>query len=250
MFATNPVSISTMKRLFCVLPALFVQAAVAGVEVDVDSFGESLGGWKHDRKRAAEYELAGSDYRTYKPEVTTSPDGGIFVSVRIDHRRGFLASDDHASLELSFAADGALASAQSSIAIQGKTISSDLIRGTATAGARMAPTGVDRAVKIGSDLVADLSSKLLRERIVEPGRVSFPAVIRHNYNRLFSAVKYKRDPRAVPIPELAPSTDGSSPALKTNAESTDAAWPASPPKLHVQPYGAGANPALPTPSDS
>jgi hypothetical protein len=51
---------------------------------------------------------------------------------------------------------------------------------------------VDRAVKIGTDLVADLSSKLLREKIVEPGRVSFPAAIRHNYNLLYQSVKKQK----------------------------------------------------------
>lgn len=235
-----------MKRLFFLLILFGLGSVMGGVEVDVDAFGESLGGWKHDRKRAAEYDLAGSGYRTYKPEITKSPDGGIFVSVRIDHKRGFLASDDHASLELNFGPDGSLVSAQSSIAIQGRTISSDLIRGTASAGARVAPNGVDRAVKIGSDLVADLSSKLLRERIVEPGRVSYPAVIRHNYNLLYDAVKYRRDPRGVPIPEIA-KIPVPAPPPAVDETKDERPWPKPPPALQVQPYGTGPRAPQPQP---
>ncbi|RYD68801.1 MAG: hypothetical protein EOP84_29665 [Verrucomicrobiaceae bacterium] len=44
-------------------------------------------------------------------------------------------------------------------------------------------------MQIGTDLVANLTAKLLRENIVEAGRVSFPAVLRHNYNRLFQAIR-------------------------------------------------------------
>lgn len=180
-----------MKVRYLLLALLFVTPAYAAVEIDVEAFGQSLGGWKARKGKAAEYEIAEAQYRTYQPEMSPSPDGGIFVSVRIDHVRGFMASDDHASLELSFAADGTLVTAQSSLALQGRTISSELIKGGASASTSVAAPYVDRAVKIGTDLVSDLSSKLLREKIVEAGRVSFPAAIRHNYNLLYQAVRAK-----------------------------------------------------------
>lgn len=176
---------------FC-FPMLLVFQVVfchAAPEVDVEAFGKSLGGWDGRKGKTAEYEISGARYRTYKPEVSPSPDGGVFVSLRIDHLRGLLASDDHASLEMTFSSDGLLVSAQSSIALQGITISSELIKGTAAASTTVTAPYVDRAVKIGTDLVTDLSSKLLREKIVEPGRVTFPAAIRHNYNLLYQAVK-------------------------------------------------------------
>ncbi len=180
------------SRALCCL--LFVAASClstqADVVVDAKAFGESLGGWKARKGDAAEYEISGSKYRTYQPEVTPSPDDGIFVSLRVDHVRGFFASDDYASLELSFAADGTLVSAQSSLALQGRTITSELIKGGAAASTTVAAPGINSAVKVGTDLVADLSSKLLREKIVEPGRVSFPAAIRHNYNLLYRTVKF------------------------------------------------------------
>lgn len=180
-----------MKIPILLFSLLCTASCFAAVEIDMDKFGSSLGGWKARKGKAAEYEISEAVYRTYQPETSPSPDGGIFVSVRIDHVRGFMASDDHASLELSFASDGTLVTAQSSLALQGRTISSELIKGGASASTSVAAPYVDRAVKIGTDLVADLSSKLLREKIVEPGRVSFPAAIRHNYNLLFQAVRTK-----------------------------------------------------------
>lgn len=240
-----------MIRPFVALLLLLTSSAMAGVVVDAERFGASLGGWSAKGDRAAEYELAGSEYRTYRPEVTKSPDGGIFVSVRIDHRRGFLASDDHASLELNFGPDGSLESAQSKIAIQGRTISSELIRGTADAGSQVVPQGVDKAVIIGSDLMADLSSKLLREKIVEPGRVSYPAVIKHNYNLLYDAVLYKKDPRGIPLADVARRApvapqvpQGSTENGSGAAEKVERPWPQSPPNLQVQPYGV--QPKAPT----
>lgn len=183
-------------RMKCHLASLILLSALpvmGAVEIDVDVLGESLGGWKARKGKASEYELSDSRYRTYQPEVSPSPDGGIFVSIRIDHIRGFMASDDYASLELSFAADGTLVTAQSSLALQGRTISSELIKGGASASTSVAAPYVDKAVKIGTDLVADLSSKLLREKIVEPGRVSFPAAVRHNYNLIYKSVRVKPD---------------------------------------------------------
>ena len=180
----------------------------AEVEIDIDAFGESLGGWKD---KTVDYSLSGANYRTYHPEISPSPDGGIFVSVRIDHRRGWLSSDDHAVLEISFGPDGSVTSAKSTLAIQGRTVASDLIRSTADAGGSI--VGAEGAVKIGSNLVADLSAKLMREKIVEAGRVSFPAAVRHNYNLLYQAVRLLKaappadggagTPKGEPVPEPA-----------------------------------------------
>jgi hypothetical protein len=202
-----------MKTLALFLAFCSALPAFGGVEIDLDVLGDSLGGWKARKGRASEYEISESTYRTYQPETSPSPDGGIFVSIRIDHVRGFMASDDHASLELSFSADGTLVTAQSSLALQGRTISSELIKGGASASTSVAAPYVDRAVKVGTDLVADLSSKLLREKIVEPGRVSFPAAIRHNYNLIYKAVRVKPD---------APTPEGTVPSATTGAKPPEA----------------------------
>jgi hypothetical protein len=178
-----------MKPTILLLSALLATLlpSFAEVAVDGNAFGQSLGGWTKRDKAVAEYPLSGAVYRTYKPEISPTPDGGLFISVRIDHVRGWLASDDHANLEITVNAKGAIASAQSSIAIQGRSIKSDMILGGNEAG--KAILSAEGAVRIGTDLVADLSAKLLRENIVEAGRVSFPAVLRHNYNRLFQAIR-------------------------------------------------------------
>jgi hypothetical protein len=179
----------TMKPLIMWLAVMVSVSAVAigGVKVDDEVFGNSLGGWKKRDNKAAEYPLSGSVYRTYKPEVTPTPEGGLFVSLRIDHVRGWLSSDDHAVLEITVDAKGAIVSAQSTIAIQGRSISSDLIVGVNESGKKL--VGTEQAVQIGTDLIANLSAKLLREKVVEAGRVSFPSVLRHNYNLLFQAIR-------------------------------------------------------------
>ena len=215
--------------------------ALAAPRIDTEAFGKSLGpgGWKGD---TVSYSLSGSDYRTYKPEISPTPDGGIFVSIRIDHLRGWLASNDHAVLEITVAPSGAIASAQSSLALQGLSISSDLIRGTASAGAGVA--GVGAAVKVGTDLAADLSSKLLREKVVEAGRVTFPAVLRHNFNQLFQSVRTGDEatkPEGEKPAEPAKPAEGAKP--EEHAKPADAPKPPESAKLDIKPYGEPAKPA-------
>lgn len=240
-----------MKRPLLLIALLGTfSTAHADVAVDIDAFGESLGGWLARKGKAAEYEISEAGYRTYQPEISPSPDGGIFISVRIDHRRGFFASDDHASLELSFAANGDLVSAQSSLALQGRTISSELIKGGASASTSVAAPQIERAVKVGTDLVADLSSKLLREKIVEPGRVSFPAAIRHNYNLLYKAVKYQeKKPEAAAAKPSAdtPPAPGTTPPP---ASTTSAAAPRTPATAQASPPPSPASAPASTPADA
>ena len=176
---------AAMKSILFLLTTLLPLSAA--VTIDAEAFGKDLGGWKKRGNTAAEYPLSGAEYRTYKPETSPTPDGGIFISVRIDHVRGWLATDDHAILEITVSPVGAIVSAQSNIAIQGRSIKSEMILGGNEGGkAILSPEG---AVRIGTDLVADLSAKLLRENLVEAGRVSFPASLRHNYNRLYQAIR-------------------------------------------------------------
>mgnify|MGYP000318429339 CR=1 FL=1 len=189
-----------MKFALSTLVAILVSlTTVSGaVRIDDQVFGKTLGGWKNRSNQVAEYSLSGANYRTYKPEVSPTPDGGIFVSVRIDHVRGWLSSNDHAILEITVDSQGMIVSAQSNIAIQGRSISSDVILGANAAGQQV--VGMDRAVAIGTDLVANLTAKLLREKIVEAGRVSFPAAVRHNYNQLFQSIRVEQTPVATVVP--------------------------------------------------
>ncbi len=173
---------------FLLTPLLLILALplVAAPELKLAKMGEAMGGWKDKGGKAARFEVSGSKYRCWKPEISPTPTGGIFVSLRIDHLRGLLASDDHASLEVTFDEEGNVVSARSSIALQGKKVTSDLVEGTGKLGARF--VGLDLAGKVGTEMISDLSAKILRENIKEPGRVSFPAVLQHQYNLLFLAV--------------------------------------------------------------
>lgn len=208
----------------------------AGVSVDEDEFGKRMGGWDDKGGKAADYPLSGANYRTYRPEVTPTPDGGIFISLRIDHVRGWLSSDDHAILEITVDKEGRVVSAQSSIAIQGRSVTSDLIRGGTDAGQKVA--GVDRAVEIGTDLIADVSAKMLREKIVEAGRVSFPAALRHNYNLLYQSIRTE-----APIPKVIEANPLDTPTKKE--EPKPKAEPEKTKGLEIRQYGEGGKPRLP-----
>ncbi|MEO7099632.1 MAG: hypothetical protein ABI162_09750 [Luteolibacter sp.] len=247
-----------MKSTFLSITALLSSAllSLGAVAIDVDSFGKTLGGWNKRGNTSAEYPLSGSGYRTYKPEVSPTPDGGIFVSVRIDHVRGWLASDDHAILEITVNSKGMIASAQSNIAIQGQSITSDLILGSNEASKQIAG-GPERAVQIGADLVSNLSAKMLRENIVEAGRVSFPAALRHNYNLLFQAVRLDGAPvvltPAAPAAPAAPGTPAAAPATApATAPAAPAPAPTTPPAAETPKPAAPApeKPAEPTPGSA
>lgn len=237
------------------LPLLVLTVALtatADVVVDVNAFGEGLGGWKARKGQAAEYQISDAGYRTYRPEVSPSPDGGIYVSVRIDHRRGFFSSDDHASLELSFSSDGSLVSAQSSLALQGRTITSELIKGGSSAATSVAAPGISQAVKVGSDLVADLSAKILREKIIEPGRVSFPAAIRHNYNLLYKAVKTQEEKEATPAASISSPTPepGTTPPATPAPSTPTEAGPVEEPAATPAPTTPSAPAPTPAPAST
>ncbi|MFT6180986.1 MAG: hypothetical protein ACI9NQ_001488 [Paracoccaceae bacterium] len=175
-----------MRILLLSLFSLATSLVYAAPELRVSDLGKAMGGWKDKSGKAARFEVSGSTYRCWKPEVSPTPLGGIFISLRIDHLRGIFASDDHASLELTFDKDGNVVSARSSIALQGKKVTSDLIEGTGKLGASL--VGMALAAKVGTEMISNLSAKILRENIKEPGRVSFPAVMQHQYNLLCLAV--------------------------------------------------------------
>ena len=158
----------------------------ADLVVDLDQFGKELGGWDGKKKKFAEYEMSDSDYRTFRPIVTETPDGGRYISVRIDNRRGLFSSDDHALLQVTVDAEGKLVSLSSSIHAQGKSIKSDVILTTGNQAASM--LGGDVVLKAGIKLVKDLSAKIAGEKKVEAGRVVYPAVIVHNYNKLMKCI--------------------------------------------------------------
>jgi hypothetical protein len=214
------------KILTAAAIAAMVWTAHGEVKVDNEALGKSLGGWKKKDNQAAEYSQSGTIYRTYKPEVTPTPEGGIFISLRIDNVRGWMSSDDYAVLEVTVSPQGVISSAKSNIALQGRSISSDVIMGANEAGKTI--TGADRAVQIGTDLIANLSAKFLNEKVVEAGRVSFPAALRHNYNLLYQALRLDGAPVPPLAPVIVPPPSAASPAAPTPAVAPPQPSPASP----------------------
>lgn len=221
-------------------------SALAEVKIDNEALGKSLGGWKKKDNQAAEYSQSGTLYRTYKPEVTPTPEGGIFISLRIDNVRGWMSSDDYAVLEVTVSPQGVISSAKSNIALQGRSISSDVIMGVNEAGKTI--TGADRAVQIGADLVSNLSAKFLNEKIVEAGRVSFPAALRHNYNLLYQALRLDGAPVPPLTPVLAPPPGAAAvpPANPAPAAAPQSA-PVTPPPAPAEKPKDPAPPAEPPP---
>ncbi len=192
------------RSLLAVFVLAWIAPLAAGeVFLDIDDLGKRLGGWEKKGGLAAVYRVSDSNYRTYRPAVTKTPEGGIFVSVRIDNVRGVFAANDHASLEITFDSGGRVVSARSSISLQGKRITSDLIVGGVQFGkAAASVTPADALVKVSSDLVANLTEKISKEGAVEPGRVTFPAVVQHNFNILFQAVRLVENGRAISLAEV------------------------------------------------
>lgn len=194
-------------KVFLILCFSLVTAG-AQLVVDVEAFGKELGGWDAKRKKAADYSMSDAEYRTFRPVITETPGGGRFISIRIDNRRGFLSSDDHALLQVTLDGKGTLLALESSIHAQGKSIKSDIVLTTGKEAA--AVLGGDLMLNAGLKLAKDLSAKLAGEAKVEAGRVVFPAVIVHNYNKLMKCVTYTDPaPKAVVIedPAIAPAEE-------------------------------------------
>ena len=83
----------------------------------------------------------------------------------------------------------------------------------------MRDTAIETVVSLGTDLVANLTEKLSRETKVEPGRVTFPAVVRHNLNLVYQAIHCLPDP--TPEPALEEETKVEENELETAEASED-----------------------------
>lgn len=220
-----------MKALTCfsVVAALVfctgagIVSAETEVRIDLEKLGKSLGGWKGKSEKFAEYVMADSKYRTFKPDMTPTPDGGVYLSLRIDYVRGLFASDDHAVLELTLDKNGQVQTTRSSVNIQGKRITSDLIAGGVRSAGNVATgtTPAEMVVSLGSSLVANLTEKMSTENKVESGRVTFPSVVQHNFNLVYQAVEVVDRTKAAEDPVAEPVADSTG--------EIEEALPASPP---------------------
>lgn len=124
---------------------------------------------RYPAKGGRAYELLSQDsnYRVWRPDVATSPDGGVALSMKLDHIRGMF-QDDHALMQLAFRPNGTLASSSWTIELQGHNPVSKFL----DVASGELPAGVSSVAK----LVATLTSAIedLGER---GGRLNFPAVL-------------------------------------------------------------------------
>lgn len=206
-----------MKTILMIL--LTLASASAQVLIDVEAFGKGLGNWNAKGKKAVDYSMSDADYRTFRPVITETPNGGKFISLRIDNRRGFLSSDDHALLQVTLDGKGQLLSLESSIHVQGKSVKSDVVLTTGKEAAAI--LGDNATLNAGLKLAKDLTAKLAGEAKVEAGRVVFPAVIVHNYNLLMKCVEVTEIPKAEVVKEAdkKPTNEEAIPPSKEEAGS-------------------------------
>jgi hypothetical protein len=157
--------------------------------LNIARMGNELTGWSDKGGTAAEYKEAGSNYRTYKPMVTHTPAGGLFISTKLDHIRGGLPpdnKDDHDQLDMEFDRDGHLASVRSVMTIQGiPQFDTDLVQASVDA------VGDDEDAKI-----AEVGAKLVNSLITfisnyneHGGRANFPAVVKHNLDIIADCIE-------------------------------------------------------------
>ena len=114
----------TKKLLLTTFAGLAFLLPASAVTFDTDTFGQSLNGWLKDR--TASYSIDHHSYLTYKPTVTPSPGGGIFISTRVEHRPT-LGKKTTSYIELSYASDGTLISAQIRVMAGDKQLNTGLI---------------------------------------------------------------------------------------------------------------------------
>lgn len=82
---------------------IFLLLIARAAAFDSAGFGQSLNGWTRDG--SAHYALDGAEYRTLRPVVTPSEDGGETVAVTVLHRSNSWAEVPF-QLEVAFAANG------------------------------------------------------------------------------------------------------------------------------------------------
>ena len=196
-----------MKQTIALLTLALTLGTSHAIDLDTEGLGEKLGGWDPKRKTAS-YEIADAGYKTYKPTVTPTVDGGIFVTTKICQTRG--ARDGICHLEMTFDKSGNVISAQAKIKIGSRTYDTKVVeldrnaRDEAEAAGRKIP---NPTAQIATDLFSRLDEEILKwqtertaaaqERKDLIGRLSGNAgdgnanlsgAIRHNFNLIADRV--------------------------------------------------------------
>jgi hypothetical protein len=151
---------------------------------DMEELGRRLGGWRHKNGQAAEYKASGSNYRTYRPMVSTNPSGEMSISTKLDHIRG-AAKDDHCQLDLLVLPSGELGHWRTQVQIQGSPQFDSGLVGSA-AGLAGPKYG---AIALAAADVLNSVSTFVTGLGEHGGRAAFPAVIRMNLDHIAACVQ-------------------------------------------------------------
>lgn len=196
-----------MKHTITLLTLAFSLSSANAIDLNTEGLGEKLGGWDSKRKTAS-YAIADTTYKTYKPTVTPTVDGGIYVTTKIGQVRGSRSGVCH--LEMTFDQSGNVIAAQAKVKIGSRTYDTKIVeldrnaRDEAEAAGRKiaSPTA-----QIATDLFSRLDEEILKwqnERTAAAkerkdligrlagnagdGNANLSGAIRHNFNLIANHV--------------------------------------------------------------
>jgi hypothetical protein len=118
-----------------------------------------------------------ANYRLWKPDVTDTAQGGVFINTKMDHIRG-AASDDHAVMTMTYNQYGELESGDVAVQIAGQNevagALGDVLSGLPTLppkaeAAKAAAVALARAVQAVLSAIEQLTD--------DGGRLGFPSVV-------------------------------------------------------------------------
>lgn len=157
---------------------------MAKITLDFNELGSRLGGWRFKSRTAAEYKAAGSNYRTYKPTVSTPIGGGLQLFTKLDHIRGG-AKDDHCQLEMQFDSQGTLVNWRTQVQIQGNP---QFDTGLVTEAASIFGQEYGAIANVASKILNSISN-FIGQLGEHGGRAAFPSVIQMNFNHIVESVR-------------------------------------------------------------
>ena len=196
-----------MKHTITILTLALSVSTANAVDLDSEALGAKLGGWD-EKTKTASYVIADTTYKTYRPTVTPTVDGGIFVTTKIRQHRCPRKATCH--LEMTFNRQGEVISAQVKIKIGKRTHDTKLIELDRNALDEAKAAGIKIAnptAQIATNLFASLDEEILKwqkertelakERRDLIGRLSGTAgdgntnlsgAVRHNFNLIADSI--------------------------------------------------------------
>jgi hypothetical protein len=161
------------------------------MKLDTGAFGNLLAsdGWNDKRGDASQYFSQNSRYRTYMPSTQAGGDGGINVQFTMDHIRGGMEGDDHATIYLVYDDNKILTATSIEVDMSGLAgipkVAVEAVEVVATF--TLSPLA---GAAIGFAYAA--FNKFMSQRaylVDDGGRQNFPAVIAQNINKLSSCIE-------------------------------------------------------------